>query len=733
MAGTIEGQGLIARVTTALRYAVTGQSPAGWFGPLDPLPPQAPEDVRGRAWDYPIGGNINFRPRATEPLGFEKLRNLARNPIVAMLIQRQRAKVAAMDWQIKPRKGQDPSLSDDPAIKELTAFFAFPDKEHDWCQWIGAILDELMVTDAVTVYRAPTRAGGIYALQALDGSTIKPIISYGGRRPLAPAPAYQQVLKGLPAIDYTADELVYFPENYRTGKLYGYSRLEQACDLVEMSISRLRSQKGYFDVGNIGDGYFTAPTGWTPDQILALEGKWNQMMAPGPEVRRNAPMLPEGTEWHPTKVDVLSDQFDEFLIRLLCFPFGVAPQPFLKQTGLGSSSADTEHEAAEEGGVAPLMGYVERLMSLILAKWFGRPDLEFAYVDDREFDPKAAAEIDDMQLKNRSKSINEIRDRRGEPPVPWGDEPLVDGAGGVMPLSLAIERGSKEPEPVPASLSPAPVVGEPTAAGEDQGASEDDANSIRDKSLAKAADVALVQRLVIMLGAYLEAKAGEVADALTGTLVKAAMDDEGWRRIDDALDAVEWDWSDLVPVVEPIIAGITVAAGDEAVSELGLFDPETLKRVSANATAYAQERAAEMVGMKVIDGQLVPNPNPVWSIPDATRAMLRTAVAKAMEEGQSNDQLRRTIQEDYGFSKERASTIARTETAQADVRGDAIGWIESGIVPGARFDAAPECCPTCHDQNGKIVKLTTPNDIGLPHPNCRCSWSAVLEDEMPDT
>lgn len=725
MAGTIEGQGLIARVTTALRYAVTGQSPAGWFGPLDPLPPQAPEDVRGRAWDYPIGGNINFRPRATEPLGFEKLRNLARNPIVAMLIQRQRAKVAAMDWQIKPRKGQDPSLSDDPAIKELTAFFAFPDKEHDWCQWLGAILDELMVTDAVTVYRAPTRAGGIYALQALDGSTIKPIISYGGRRPLAPAPAYQQVLKGLPAIDYTADELVYFPENFRTGKLYGYSRLEQACDLVEMSISRLRSQKGYFDVGNIGDGYFTAPTGWTPDQILALEGKWNQMMATGPEVRRNAPMLPDGTEWHPTKVDVLSDQFDEFLVRLLCFPFGVAPQPFLKQTGLGSSSADTEHEAAEEGGVAPLMGYVERLMSLILAKWFDRPDLEFSFVDDREFDPKVAAEIDDMQLKNRSKSINEIRDRRGEPPVPWGDEPLVETAGGVMPISLALERGSEEPSaPVLPGAEPAAEPGDTGA----EGAQEDEQAA----QLTKAADPAAASELAVKIAAYFGAKAERTAEALASQLSKAAPMDDGWHGFDDAFDSIDWDWSDFVPVVEPGLAGVATAAGSGAVSELGLFDPKVLQMVSANAVAYARQHAAAMVGMRYdVDGNLVPNPDPAWSIPATTREFLRGAVTRAMEEGQSNDQLRRTIVADYAFSRARADVIARTETAVADVRGRAIGWIESGLVAGAKFDAAPACCPTCLEQDGRIVPLKRPEDIGLPHPVCRCSWSAVLEDEMP--
>src|SRR5579863_5393317 len=104
MAESPQGQGLVARVTAALKYAFTGQSPQGWFGPLDPLPAQAQEQAIGRQFDYPVGLNINFRPRATEPLSFDKLKMLATHPLIAMLIQRQINKAIQVDWQIKPRK-----------------------------------------------------------------------------------------------------------------------------------------------------------------------------------------------------------------------------------------------------------------------------------------------------------------------------------------------------------------------------------------------------------------------------------------------------------------------------------------------------------------------------------------------------------------------------------------------------------------------------------------------------
>jgi SPP1 gp7 family putative phage head morphogenesis protein len=732
MAGTPEGQGLIARVTTALRYAFTGESPLGWFGPLNPLPAQAPEEVRGRQFDFPVGANLNYKPRNTEPLNFDQLKKLARHPIVAMLIQRQKDLVSAQDWQIKPRLANEDDKIDDPAVQTLTDFFRFPDQEHDWCQWIGAVLDQMLVIDAVSVYNYPTRNGGVYALQLLDGATIKPLINLSGRRPLPPDAAYQQILKGLPAIDYTTDELIYFPQVYRADRFYGYSRVEQAADLVNMAISRLKSQQGYFDFGNVGDGYFSAPDDWTPDQILGLEAKWNSyMQSTNPGVRHAPPFVPAGTEWHPTKVDVLADEFDEFIIRLLCFPFGVAPTPFMKQMGLGQGSAKTDHEAAEEGGIAPMLQYVERLMSLIIAKWFGRPDLEFSFVDNREFDPKTAAEIDDINLKNGSATINEVRDRRGVKPLTNGDVPLLSSGW------TRLEDAVKEPEPVPTALGGAGLPGAPgapgarenktpPAKGEDGGEATDE-----EADLSKAADPAVTRQFAIHLATYLETKGAAIADDLAAALTKAA--DQDRESIDAALNGIDWSWDDIPDLVEPFIAGIAAAAGQNAVSELGIFDADILARVSANATAYAQGRAAEFVGMKLVDGKLVDNPNPEWSITGATREMLRVTLTAAMSEGLSNQELATRIRESTAFSKSRAMSVARTETAKADVQGSISGWKESGVVGGKKFLAAPECCDHCQTLNGKIVGLDEEFEEGDPpvHPNCRCDVVAVLPEDMP--
>ena len=58
----------------------------------------------------------------------------------------------------------------------------------------------------------------------IDGATIKPLIGEDGRAPEPPDPAYQQILKGVPAADFSVEELLYLPRNVRTHRLYGMSR-----------------------------------------------------------------------------------------------------------------------------------------------------------------------------------------------------------------------------------------------------------------------------------------------------------------------------------------------------------------------------------------------------------------------------------------------------------------------------------------------------------------------------
>lgn len=186
--------------------------------------------------------------------------------------------------------------------------------------------------------------------------------------------------------------------------------------------------------------------------------------------------------------------------------------------------------------------------------------------------------------------------------------------------------------------------------------------------------------------------------------------------------------------IRPLLGKVAIEGGAAALAQLQIDDQDMFTLVNHEAVDYALDRSAELVGKRVdSDGNVVDNPNAQYAIDDATREFLRTDVAQAIEEGWSNDRLADAISANYAFSDERAETVARTETAYADVNGNLDAWRASGLVDQKQWLTAPDCCDECQDLDGETVDLDDdfPNDggDGPPlHPNCRCDVVPVLTD-----
>lgn len=209
-------EGFIARLARGFGYAVKGGDAQAWFGPQTPLAPVAPPEVAGRQFDYPFGFNQVITPRHREPTGFGELRGLADSyDLLRVVLETRKDQMERLSWRIRRRDGVANGATSDRRIATISTFFARPDRVHSWSTWLRILLEDLLVIDAPTLYLRRTRSGALWALEPLDGATIKRLIDDWGRTPAPPTPAYQQILKGVPAVDYTADELIYAPRNLR--------------------------------------------------------------------------------------------------------------------------------------------------------------------------------------------------------------------------------------------------------------------------------------------------------------------------------------------------------------------------------------------------------------------------------------------------------------------------------------------------------------------------------------
>jgi hypothetical protein len=431
-------------------------SGADWFGPLDPMRPIAPPDVAGRRFDFPPGYNLITRPRAYESIGFAELRGFAdAYDLLRLVIETRKDQMERQRWRIRPRDAKskrrraaiDPDMT--ARIAGIEAFFQKPDGITRWKTWLRALLEDMFVIDAATLYCQRTRSGNLCALQQLDGATIKRVIDDWGRtpQPFAAAdgttiypPAYQQVLKGLPAVNYSARDIVYRPRNVRAHRVYGFSPVQQVLMTVNIGLRRQLWQLDYFTEGSIPDALIGVPQGWTPDQIKQFQDYWDTEFAGDLAKRRRAKFVPGETAAKvvQTKEPQHKDDFDEWLARIICFAFSVPPQWATK--AMNRATADNQSAQAEEEGLEPTKEWVKDLIDEIVAEELASPDLELHWLDEDEGDPETVLE---GRLKVGALTLNEMRDALGLDPFDnaAADRPMVLTATGFVP----IEANAGEP------------------------------------------------------------------------------------------------------------------------------------------------------------------------------------------------------------------------------------------------------------------------------------------------
>lgn len=452
--------GLAQRLTQTARFVISGVRPDTWFGPFQPLAPMTPDQpgIKGRRWDYPTGINLNYVPRSSEAIGFAELRALADScDLLRIAIESRKDQMASLEWVIRPREataskssslwhkqGADahPDLPQETKdrIKAITDFFQYPDKEVAWDQWVKSWMEDVFVIDAPSIWRRRNRDGTLYALEQIDGATIKPLVGPDGRRPRAPDPAYQQVLHGIPAADYTREELLYIPWNLRSNHLYGYSKVEQILITVNTSIRRSLFQLNYYTEGSQPDAFMGLPKEWDMSQIKDFQDYMDSLLSGNLATRRHLRFVPSPFDYKETKSPPLKDVFDEYLARLICFTFAIAPDPFIEHVSRGA--VEKSHTRALEEGLEPNQRYVKTTMDLVISEDFRSPDLEFKYIENREQDPKQQADIDVAYAKAGIYSIDEVRVARGKPPLggPAGI-PMLATSTGYVPLSALTAPG----------------------------------------------------------------------------------------------------------------------------------------------------------------------------------------------------------------------------------------------------------------------------------------------------
>lgn len=451
-----QAYGLVARIGQAVRYVVQNVTPSTWFGPGQPIAAQAdkPEQgTKGRVFDYATGINLSTQPRSEQWAGgvsFPVLRALADSfDLLRLVIETRKDQIASISWEVIPEDGDAEEDKYQEQIEKVTAFFKRPTPKHTWLEWIRLVVEDDLVLGSVALYPWKTRGGDLYALYPVDASMFKLVVDAYGMTPEPPSPAYQQNLKGLPVVDLAADELEYWIRNPRTWKLYGYSPVEQVIITVNIAMRRQAFLLEYYTEGNIPDAIIGVPDTWSPDQIKEFQDWWDSILSGNTAVRRKIRFMPEtkGVLLPKDAKEILTDNTDEWLARIICFAFSIAPTALVKMVNRASSQQIAE--AAREEGLLPVLNWYAERFTRIANEQLGCPGVKFAWKIQEEIDPAAAATIRKSDVSVGIVSVDEAREDLGLPPIGVGN--VVITMSGPVPLKEgvddAIDKIKNPPKP----------------------------------------------------------------------------------------------------------------------------------------------------------------------------------------------------------------------------------------------------------------------------------------------
>lgn len=441
---------LAKRLTQAVTYGLTG----GFFSPQLPLQPQHPETA-GRRFDYLAGYNISTRPRRDSGIEFQMLRNFAKYyDLLRILIEKRKDQITNFEWSIVPTdeatdaggKGTLEKLTQSAAA--VQKFLKYPDGRQKWNTWLRAIIEDMLVLDAITIW--PTYQGNkIIRLDTVDPATIKLVIDESGRTPEPPFPAYQQVLHGIPTANFLKDELLYYMSNPASDRIYGLSKVEQILITIQIGLRREASQLQFFTDGNVPAALAGVPETWNPQQIAALQNAFDSMLAGDTANRRRIWFVPGETAKNikefKSEEATLKATFDEWIMRIMCFTFGIAPTPFTNQ--VNRATAFSAQEEARDEGLGPQLTFIKGVMDSVIANALKVDGVEFKWAEDAENDPASQATIDDTMVRNGSRSIDELRQRDGLEPLGIG--PMIYLGTGTVMIQDIIDGKTQGPMAIP--------------------------------------------------------------------------------------------------------------------------------------------------------------------------------------------------------------------------------------------------------------------------------------------
>ena len=252
-------------------------------------------------------------------------------------------------------------------------------------------------------------------------------------------------------IMFDKDEVIFQVLEPVVGSLYGLKPMDTLANSVASDILRAAYNGNFFVNGSEASGILSIEDGKRQD-AKKVEEAWRHKFRGANNAHKMAVLNKKAT-WVRMALTNQDLQFAEYGIELRDKIFAV----FNMQSsifGLSSTSPGqikNKQEAIDcykEGAIKPILEMEANAYTReIIQDGFGFNDVRVSFDEIDKLDLEKQASIDKTDLDSAVITINEVRKKRGMPPVKWGDTPVivVPGGGQIDPNSGKLIPPSAQP------------------------------------------------------------------------------------------------------------------------------------------------------------------------------------------------------------------------------------------------------------------------------------------------
>lgn len=363
--------------------------------------------------------------------------------------------VCSIKWDIVPKEEN----ANEGHIKEVKDFFDNPNSNYENLKYIfrGCVRD-IIHLDSGIINKIFDRGGRLTEIYAKDGGqfTVNPdmfgtfrdkqdfipieSVSMGNinqmdmniTQYLRDNAAYFQyaMVGGGRMVPFGKREIVYMKRNPLTNSMYGWSPIQSLSDVLNSLIYAVQHNKEQFTEDTIPKG-FVQMTGANIDDIKDFKSQWvNQMRKKDkygnwlknffkiPIVGSDAKFVRLG--WTNEELQLITQQ--QWFSKLVWGSLGVPPSELGFTEDSNRAVGTTQKKVIRRRTVLPILDLLEYSINSQIIPEFGYEDIKFQFNREDNDEEREKSEIYEKQIKAGFRTINEIREERGDKPIDGGDK-----------------------------------------------------------------------------------------------------------------------------------------------------------------------------------------------------------------------------------------------------------------------------------------------------------------------